>query len=224
MINARLGNEYLRQNQLEHAKFKLEKSLDQDDSIPLAHSSYAVLMLRIGEKDKAEKHFRIALDLDAKDPDTSNNFGLFLCEEGEFEEAESFFKRAYSDPFYSKKEIALVNSGICQYRNGKQQEGIKQIKSALILNPDYGLAYRQLALFYLELNQIKAANEYLQNFFDRFGYSLSSLQIGLKLARQRSDVPQFENYLSIMGRKYSNTPEYRAILEDLKVNPVRRKK
>ncbi len=221
MINARLGTEYLRKNMLDEARFKLERSLEQDDTIALAHSSYALLMVRVGKKKLARQHFRKAIKLDKNDPDTLNNFGLFLCDDGDFEDAMEYFERAWSDAFYKTPEIAVANAGVCLASSGKIPEGIKMVQNAIDSNPNYADGYRQLAHLYFKDNNVKEAKKQLDKYHDRFGYSMSSLLLGINIARQLGDRKIAADYLGLMGRKFPSSQEYRQALDDLTENPIR---
>src|SRR5688500_9015172 len=74
-INVELGTEYMKQGNLDLAKFKFEKALDQNPDLASAHSGYALLMNQLGQTAKAQKHFKKALKLDPDESGTLNNYG-----------------------------------------------------------------------------------------------------------------------------------------------------
>ena len=221
LINAQLGTEYLRKGMLEEAKFKLERSLEQGDDIALAHSSYALLMVRIGDRNKARRHFKKALRLGDEDPDTFNNFGLFLCAEKEVEEALEYFERAHADPFYKTPEIALSNAGVCLSGAGRHDEGLAMVYKAIEANPEYGVPYYQRAHIRMTSGDVRGAKLDLENFHRRFGYTLGSLQLCLDVSRKLGQRQMAADCLGVMGRKYSNLKEYREAVEELRNNPIR---
>ena len=72
-FNAELGARYLQRGELDQARLKLEKALEQDNNNSLAHISYARLQQEIDEPELAKSHFKRALELN---PDDAEHLSL----------------------------------------------------------------------------------------------------------------------------------------------------
>src|SRR6185436_10347236 len=112
-LNTQLGIDYMRKGQFDAALEKLEKAIDQDDELGIAHSAIALVYQRKGEPKLANKHYREALSLNANDAATATNFGVFLCGQGEVEDAEEMFLRAAKNKDNTMPADAWANAGVC---------------------------------------------------------------------------------------------------------------
>ena len=81
-INARLAMEYLKRDQLQVAREKVDKALQQNPKDVNVQLSAGVVYERLHDPDRAEKHFRQALRADPESPEAQNAFGAFLCRNG----------------------------------------------------------------------------------------------------------------------------------------------
>ena len=83
-FNAQLGAQYLQRGELDQAREKLLKALEQDDNNALAHVTYAQLQARVLKPDSAQIHFKKALQLEPDEANHRNSYGIYLCEHKQY--------------------------------------------------------------------------------------------------------------------------------------------
>src|SRR5690606_17159035 len=143
-VNTDLGQQYMRQGNLELALEKLNRALEFDPGYVDAHTVIAVLYETIGDPTKAGGHYKRAADLKPKAGAVNNNYGWFLCRHGKAAESQAYFDRALADPFYKTPSLALSNSGTCLLKAGRRTEAESALRRALALDPNDAEALLQL--------------------------------------------------------------------------------
>ena len=96
-INTELGLGYLQQNNFELASEKLKRALSYNPKNVKANYIYAVLQDRLGQKELAEYHYKIATEIDPKNSEAANNYGAFLCRNQREAESEKYFLRTIAN-------------------------------------------------------------------------------------------------------------------------------
>lgn len=162
--NVQLGVNYLRSNELKLANDKLEKALKQAPDLAEAHNAYAILQERLGQHDKAEKHYRKAVELDPEDSEAHTNFGAFLCQQGRYEEAEEEFRRALDNPLNPRPEAALTKAGSCALRVPDQDKAERYFRQALQRNPEFLPALYEMARLSYEQQRYLQTRAFLQRY------------------------------------------------------------
>lgn len=120
--NAQLGIVYLQQGKLDAAREKFERAVQQDSQNLKAQIGAGVLYQKLGENEKADRHYSAALRLKPDDPEVLNNYGQFLCGQKRTEEGEKLFLKAVRNPLYRTPETAYNNAGFCLQDAGKTAE------------------------------------------------------------------------------------------------------
>jgi type IV pilus assembly protein PilF len=206
-INAQLGSGYLAQGDLELAKLKFEKAMDQNPDLPAAHSGYALLMSRLGQIGKAEKHFKKALKKDPYNSGTLNNYGIFLCSQNKFKEAEIQFMAALRDPLYKTPEFAYTNAGRCSLKNKDQAQAEAYFGKALQGNPKFPDALFEMANLQYAQRKFAQANSYLQK-FERYGnHTAASLWLAVRVARALGLRDAEASYSLLLKNKFPDSEE-----------------
>ena len=161
-INTQLGIEYMREGMYESSMEKLKKSIKQNSSYQLAHTSIAILYEKLGEDKLADKHYRKAYNLNRRDSLTLNNYGQFLCRGGRLEEADKMFMAALKDPLYRYPEMVYTNAGICARKRPDVELSDKYFRNALKVNPTYKPALREMIRGSFSQQKYLATRAYLQ--------------------------------------------------------------
>ena len=174
-FNAELGAGYLARGNLEQAKLKFEKALDQDESNAKANSGYALLQARLGKYDEADTYFEKAIKLDPEDSEVLNNYGIYLCDQGRAADAERHFLLAAANPLYKTPEFAYRNAGTCAIAEGKVGKAQDYFQRALEVNPRFGPALLDMANVNREQRQYQPALTYLERYHRIFPQSPESL-------------------------------------------------
>ncbi len=136
-INLEIGTDALRKGNLNQAKEKIDKAVEQNPRNPKAQITAGMLYERLGDTDKADSHFAKGLALDPKNPEVLNNYGAFLCQRGKHERGEKLMIEAATNPLYRTPEVAYLNASNCA-RNGGDLKGAEDnLRKALKVQPKY---------------------------------------------------------------------------------------
>lgn len=175
-----LGVGYLQKGRLDLASLNLEKALEQDPGSAPTQHYYALLQERLGDDEKAGKHFRKALSITPKDPDLLNNYGSHLCRTGKYADAENAFLSAVRDPLYKTPEFAYTNAGICVDKAGNTDQAEAYFRQALAKNHRFSEALYQMA----KLNHEKGDHAKAEAFLYRYNESAPATPDSLLLCHQ----------------------------------------
>lgn len=187
-INAELGASYLGRGQLDQARERLEKALQQNNKNAQAHVHYARLQQTIGDNDKAQDHFRTAIRLEPDTPEFHNSYGIFLCSQGDIEEAEKEFRLSAENPYYKTPEYALDNAGLCFLDNQRWKSAEHYLRQALRVNPRFPQALLHMAELVHQQQRLTVAEAYLMRFQEYSGETPRSLALAIQIRRDAGDA------------------------------------
>ena len=212
-INAKLGGEYMQQGQLKTAKEKLDKALKENSDNADAHSTYALLMMRLDRPDEAREHFERALDLDSSNPSLHNNYGTFLCQQGDYDAGIKQFLSAAKNKLYETPAYAYSNAGQCARDAGRPDEARKYLRQALA--HDHRMASALYAMARLEMDQghPEAAARYIKRFHKVATPVAQSLWLGVRIERALGDQSAARDYGRKLVRNFPDSDEAEQFLE-----------
>jgi type IV pilus assembly protein PilF len=194
--NARLGAEYLKQNQLKLAHEKLSKALQQNPKSEHVNHYYALLQERLGDPVLAKKHFQLALNISQKNPELHNNYGSFLCIMGDYSQALSQFLLAIKDPLYKTPEFAYTNAGVCLKKSGNIKRSETYFRKALQIKPQFSLALYQMALLNWNKGNMPKAQAFLYRYNDIAKQTPKSLLLCKKIHDEIGEIAVAEQCVS----------------------------
>lgn len=201
-INTELGVGYMNEGHMDVAVEKIKKAIYYDDDFAAAHHAYALMLDRLGEKEKAEREFEKAYSLDPHNSDLDNNYATFLCGEKKYTKAQSLFSRAYGDPLYKTPEFALTNSGVCYETEGKPDQAISQFDAALDKQPGYGPALIGKARVYYAEKKYAAAANAMKAFEANNRNTPDTLQLAIRIDRATGDQSALANHVLILKGRF----------------------
>lgn len=201
-INTELGVGYMNEGHMDVAVEKIKKALYYDDNFAPAHHAYALMLDRLGEKEKAGREFAKAYALDPHNSELNNNYATFLCGQKEYDKAQALFARAYGDPLYKTPEFALTNSGICYETQGKPDKAIDQFNAALGKMPGYGPALLGKARVYYAGKQYAAAAQAMKEFEANNRNTPDTLQLAIRIDRATGDQSALANHVLILKGRF----------------------
>lgn len=205
--NAQLGAQYLQRGDLDQAREKLLKALQQDDNNALAHVTYAQLQSRVSEPESAFVHFKRALEIEPDEPDHRNSYGIFLCQQEEYSEARKQFRLAADNAYYATPEFALDNAGLCMLDANRLNEAENYLREALRVNPQFANAYLHMADLMHRQQRLTVADAYYQRFTAYGRESSESLWLGLKIKRDAGQLKTAEQYASRLLNQFPSSDE-----------------
>jgi len=194
--NAQLGATYLQRGDIDQAKVKLERALQQDETNALANVAYARLQQRVGRMDRARVHFARAIELEPDEAEHRNAYGAFLCGVGDLQQAEAQFRRAATDPFYDTPETALDNAGRCMLDSDRLPDAENYLRDALRVNPRYPAAWLHMAELLHRRERLTVADAYYQRYTVLGPATAESLMLGHRIKRDVGDIASAEAYAS----------------------------
>lgn len=193
-LNTQLGGDYFRKGQMEQAREKLERAVEQDPDNADAHATLALVYVRLGETSEAKRQYKKALALNGDDPSLKNNYGTFLCEQNDVKQAEDLFLEAARDRHYGTPEVALTNAGICLHKTADATLAEGYFREALQANPEYAQALSQMALLSYEKGDYLRARAFIQR-FERVGrHSAETLRIAAQTEAELGDRTSAARY------------------------------
>jgi len=147
---------------LKDAMAETEEALRLNPELVKAHINLLILYGRMGNREKAEEHFRAAVKLNPNQfPDAYYNYGVLLIMEGKLDEAEQSFRKALAiSPSYAAAHNDLGN---ILERQGKLPEAVAEYRKAIESDPGFRRAHFNLArLFIHQRNYAEGVVQLLQ--------------------------------------------------------------
>ncbi|MEM9385886.1 MAG: type IV pilus biogenesis/stability protein PilW [Pseudomonadota bacterium] len=214
-FNVQLGANYLRQGNLELAKEKIEKALEQDPELPLAHTYAGLLFDRLGEAERAEGHYRTSLKLQPDDSVTLNLFGAYLCRQTMAEQAERYFLAATRDPLYRTPEVPYTNAGVCLAGAGLLERAESYFRRALDANGRYGDALWQMARLSDQRGRSLQARAFFQRYAEVNSLNAQALWLGVRIERSLGDKSSAQRYADRLLSEFPDSVEARQLLDTM---------
>jgi type IV pilus assembly protein PilF len=213
-LNLQLGVEYLRQGNFQQARAKLERSIDENPDVALAHSALAVVYQRLGDLDGAEKSYRRALRLDSDDPDALNSLAVFLCaQRDDSETALKYFDRALEVPLYPKRAMLYTNAGVCAKEVDLARSEI-YLRRAVSLAPEYPAPLLQLIDVAFQQGNYLQARAFLERYLQINPVSPDVLWLGYQLETKMGDRTAARRYAQLLKADFPQSVETRFLLEE----------
>ncbi|GFE80373.1 type IV pilus biogenesis/stability protein PilW [Steroidobacter agaridevorans] len=212
-INLQIGTDYLRKNNLNQAKEKIDKAVEQNPRNSQAQITAGMLYERLGESDKAESHFAKGLALDPKNPEVQNNYGAFLCQRGKHSRGEKLMIEAATNPLYRTPEVAYLNAANCA-RNGGDLKGAEtNLRKALAVRPKFGEALFQMADLQYKQTDYLSARGFLERYIEVGRTSPASLWLGVRIERGLGNVAAAKNYAERLKLEYPRAAQTKELIE-----------
>lgn len=206
-VNVQLGVGYLRKGDLELAQTKLLKALDADDEYPAAHTAIAIFYERMGEPDKATKHYREAVKLAPNDGVMLNNYGVFLCKNGQWLEADEYFQRAISNQLYKTVSAAYENAGQCALQIPDLNKAEQYLRKALQINAELPLSLFLMADVQFKKKRYLQARGYIQRLEAISIHSPQSLWLIIQVEKELDDLDAAQQYVNELRSRFPDSDE-----------------
>ncbi len=213
VANLNLAIEYMRIGNLETALERLNRAHDADPKYFATHNVYGLLYQRLGEPDRAERHFKRAISLNNNDSASKNNYGNFLCQAGRYKEAEEIFLSAAVNPLYDTPEVAYSNAATCAMMNNRQDTAEKYFRNALSLNPSLPAALIQMSELSYKQNNYLSARGYLQRYLAIARHTPRTLSLGIKIEEELGDTNTVSSYRMLLKNNFPDSPEAQELMK-----------
>lgn len=208
-INTRLGIGYLERGEMQIAMEKLQTALRHDSAHVPAHVTLALIYEEIGNRSRAQRHFRQAIRHAPEDGATLNSYGVFLCRQDDFAQAESVFLQAINDPFYATPEIAMLNAGACARRSGDLEQAETHLRRALEFDAELPGALYHLAQLHYQRDEAFRARAFLQRFEATGEVEPGALLLGYRIESSLGNSAGANRYVSSLEERFPDSREAR---------------
>lgn len=215
-INLEMGIGYFRQGDLRAAKVKLQRAIDDDPELVLAHTVLGLVYERLGDPEGAEKYYRQAVALAPEDPDALNSLAAFLCRNSESSvEALKLFDRALAVPLsqtFSNKAMLNANAGTCAKRTDLARAE-DYLRAALAVDPSYSDALLQLADVAYQRSNYLQSRAFLQRYTAVAEESPTVLWLGMQVETAMGNQQAADEFGARLQSDFPESVETRRLLE-----------
>ncbi|GLS84041.1 type IV pilus biogenesis/stability protein PilW [Paraferrimonas haliotis] len=209
----RLGLAYLQQNDMEKAKFNLDKALELDPRSAEVYLGRAYYFQSVSEHELAKDAYRRALRIEPNNGDVLNNFGVYLCKQGDYAESEQMMLRAVAAPRYTSMASTYENLGLCTLEAGEHQRAAGYFEQALNYSPRRSLSLIELVNIAVVEQDYPGAQKALERYHDLASQTPQSLLLGVQIEQQLRDVEAAKRYGILLLAKFPRSQQakqYRA--------------
>lgn len=179
ILNLR-GIIFLHMRKYEEALDDFRKVLKIDAMYDQTLSSAALTFSNLGESEKAIKLIKRAIVLEPEDIRYQVNLGFVYLQAEQFQKAEQIFNDLL-EKMDQRDPVVLNNRGFVRLKLGEIELALKDFEESIELYPDNSFAFKNLALLYIETNQLEQACEALDQalqlkFAETYGDEVHLLQ------------------------------------------------
>ncbi len=210
-LNLQLGAQYLQRGDLNLARDKLLKAVEQDPKLVGAHLTLALVYERAGELDQASRHYREAVRLEPDDANVLNSYGGYMCRRNEREEGLRSFQKAATTPFYRTPEIAWTNAGVCARGIPDPVRAEAYFRRALEANSRYPEALLQMADLTLAEDRALASRAFLQRYEAVAPWGPDSLWLAVRVEETLGDRTAARSYARKLREEFPDSREARML-------------
>jgi len=209
--NTQLGIQYLNQGDLNLAKAKLDRALQEDPGSADVHSARAMLFERMHLPAKADDEFRTALRIAPHDPDVINNYAVYLCQSGRTDDGVKHFLEAAHDALYRTPASAYTNAGVCLRAAKRDDEARADFNAAVQVKPNDPEAAFQLASLDFDHGQLTAARMRIDAYIGTYQATPDLLLLGVRVARAQGDAVAAQRFSRRLLLDYPQSDQARAL-------------
>lgn len=218
-INARLAMEYLKREQLQVAREKVDKALLQNPKDVSVQLSAGLVYERLHDPRRAEKHFRQALKADADSPEAQNALGAFLCRNREHARGEAMFLKAARNQLYQTPVVAYTNAGVCARSAGNLERAEQYLRQALTVQANYPETYAQLAGVLHDRGYYLQARAFVERFLATAPVTADVLLLGHKIEMALKDTTAAAAFSERLQKEFPESEQTRSLDDMERRNP-----
>jgi len=210
-INARLAMEYLKREQLQVAREKIDKALLQNPKDVNVQLSAGLVFERLNDKRRAEKHYRQALKSDPDSPAVQNALGAFMCRNQEHAKGEAMFLKAARNQLYQTPVVAYTNAGVCARSAGNLERAEQYLRQALSVQANYPETFAQLAGVLHDRGNYLQARAFIERFLAVAPVTADVLLLGHKNEMALNDASAAEVFSARLRKEFPGSEQARAL-------------
>jgi len=140
------GLKHFNDREASQALTALREAIALDGTSAVYRDTLGLVFTALQRPDLATEQFQQAIVLDPQYADAHFHLGVALAEAAHWGEAAAAYRKALSLPTLTVPHFAYQNFGLALYHLGQYREAEEQLRFAIGLEPQMGLAYYNLGL------------------------------------------------------------------------------
>jgi len=208
-----LGARYYRAGNYELARDRLERAVEFNPRMGIAHSTLALTYEQLEIPRLAAEHYELAVRYDSKDPNVRNTYAVFLCRQRDFDKAVEQFDRAIRMPENDRPEIMMTNAGVCLVQKPDFQGAEDFFRQALERRANYPEALLQMTLLKRRTGEQLSARAFLQRYMATNPPSAQILLLAIQIERELGNETAEEEYRTQLLDQFPESAEARRLSE-----------
>ena len=208
-----LGARYYRAGNYELARDRLERAVEFNPRMGIAHSTLALTYEQLEIPRLAAQHYELAVRYEPRDPNVRNTFAVFLCRQRDYEQAIEQFDRTIRMPENDRPEIMMTNAGVCLVQKPDYARAEGYFRAALERRPSYAEALLQMTLLKRRTGEPLSARAFLQRYLATNPPSAPILLLAIQIERELGNGQAEDEYRTQLLDKFPDSAEARRVLE-----------
>ncbi len=206
---------YFNQGALPVALKDAKKSLVVDASNPDGHLILARVYSRLGKKEKAELHYKMALKYNPKSFMINNTYASYLCNTGRIKEALIYYDKAIANPLNQHPEYIYSNAGNCLI-NTNPKKASTYLRKSLEVNKFFPPALLGMLKVRLKQKNYYSGRAFLVRYLEVGKHNPATLLAGIRIEKALGNQKKMESYRQILLTKYADSEEAQILFNGLK--------
>lgn len=208
-----LGARYYHNGNYDLARDRLQRAVELDSDLAIAHSVLALSFERLGNERLAESHHRKAVRAEPGNHIVRNAYAVWLCGQRRFDDARSEFERAAEAAENDDPEVTLTNAGVCMSNEPDFELAETFLRQALDENPTYGEALIQASIVMYKMQEFLQARAFLQRYLAANKPTPEVLYLAVQIEKSLGDDRARSNYEMQLLREFPNSIQARRVLQ-----------
>ncbi|MDZ7643222.1 MAG: type IV pilus biogenesis/stability protein PilW [Woeseiaceae bacterium] len=208
-----LGARYYRNGSYELARDRLQRAIELNPRLALAHTTLALTYQQLDNVRLAEAHYQRSVQAEPGSVNARNAYAVFLCQQRRFDEADEQFRRAKRGDLNDRAEIMLTNAGVCMAQKPDLERAEAYFREALDYRPNYGEALLQMAILKRQQEENLLARAFLQRYLGNNRATPELLWLAVEIERDIGDERAVNDYENRLLREFPQSDEARRVLQ-----------
>lgn len=209
-----LGARYFRNGTYELARDRLQRALELDPELAIAHSTLALTYEQLDNTRLAAQHYERAVKLEPNSVDARNTYAVFLCRQRRFDDANDQFQRIRRLDDVNTPEIMMTNAGVCMAQKPDLDLAESYFREALEHKGSYGEALLQMSLLKRARGDNLAARAFLQRYMAANVSTPAVLWLAIQVESDIGDERASRDLSTRLLREYPQSPEAKRVLDN----------